>query len=168
MRLQTGHSDWPAESELKWGESRRSPQTEHNRPRTGRIWSRQSAQTGSREILTSGAPQIWQSAGNRTAKRLSAARRAQAGVLRGTIESPATITLAWLARIRSSLLLKTASLRTTPGKPSPGSPFPKTLLPWEPLHQQYKAAPAARQRYGRAVRTAWPSAAGHWPPTTGS
>jgi hypothetical protein len=56
-----------------------------------------------------------QSAGNKTAKRLSAARPAQVGVLRGTIDSPAPATLPWLARIRSSLLLKTASLRAAPG-----------------------------------------------------
>lgn len=54
----------------------------------------------------SGSPQMRQSEGNRTAKRLSAARLAQ----EGRDETPeAWCTLDWLARIRSSLLLKTAS-----------------------------------------------------------
>ncbi len=59
-----------------------------------------------------------QSEGNRTEKTLSAARRNQtrpaetaAGDgLQETILGPATAALLWLARIRSSLLLKTASL----------------------------------------------------------
>jgi hypothetical protein len=70
-----------------------------------------------------------QSAGNRTAKRLSAARLAQEEVLRGTTDSPAPATLPWLARIWSSLLLKTASLRAAPGQLCPGGSFPKSLLP---------------------------------------
>jgi hypothetical protein len=57
--------------------------------------------------------------GKETEKRLSATRVAQAWLARvrppagegscETIERPATATLAWLARIRSSILLKTAS-----------------------------------------------------------
>lgn len=58
-----------------------------------------------------------QSEGNRTEKRLSAARVAQIrpmGGLRETILGPATAVLPWLARVRSSssLLLKTASSRS--------------------------------------------------------
>lgn len=64
-----------------------------------------------------------QSAGNRTAKRPLAARLAQAEVLRGTTDSPAPATLPWLARIRSSLLLKTASLRAAPGQLTRAVPF---------------------------------------------
>jgi hypothetical protein len=66
--------------------------------------TRHSAQTGSREIVTSGVPPMRQSEGNNTAKRLSAAQPPQ----RETIERPATA-LAWVARVRSPLLLKTAS-----------------------------------------------------------
>src|SRR4029077_14608872 len=60
--------------------------------------------SGSREIVSSGAPQMRQSEGNNTAKRLSPARPPH----RETIEGPATV-LAWIARVRSPLLLKTAS-----------------------------------------------------------
>jgi hypothetical protein len=82
--------------------------------------SRHSWQTGRREILTKGTPQMRQSEGNRTAKRLSAiwpvqlrsigTRRFWTRVLSEAIEGPATPALAWLARILSSLLLKTASV----------------------------------------------------------
>jgi len=57
----------------------------------------------------SGSPQMRQSEGNRTAKRLSAAWLAQVREWDGTSEASTSLTLAWLARIRSSLLLKTAS-----------------------------------------------------------
>gem|GEM_PF-4045419 len=52
-----------------------------------------------------------QSEGKKTVNRLSANRRGQAlpEAPCETMECPATATLAWLARIRSSLLLKTAS-----------------------------------------------------------
>jgi hypothetical protein len=53
-----------------------------------------------------------QSEGKKTVNRLSANRRGQAlpdEVPCETMECRATATLAWLARIRSSLLLKTAS-----------------------------------------------------------
>jgi hypothetical protein len=97
---------------------------EHILPRTGRTPNRQSGQTGSREIFSRGSPQRRQSEGNRTEKRLSAAWRIQLGsaptsstltrprpdeVFCNTIGGPDTPALAWLARIRSSLLLKTAS-----------------------------------------------------------
>ena len=88
-----------------------------------------------------GAAQIRQSAGNRTAKRLSAARLAQVEVLRGTTDSPAPATLLCLARIRSSILLKTASSRTTPGEPCPGGPFPKPLVPKAPYLNSITALP---------------------------
>jgi len=61
-----------------------------------------------------------QSEGNKTVKRLSAIWLVQAGLvqpwsigerpLSEAIEGPATAALAWLARILSSLLLKTASV----------------------------------------------------------
>lgn len=58
-----------------------------------------------------------QSEGNKTAKRLSAIWLVQPGLvqprvplLAEAIEGPATPALAWLARILSSLLLKTASV----------------------------------------------------------
>src|SRR5450755_2396271 len=97
---------------------------EHILPRTGRTPARQSGHTGSREIFSRGSPHRRQSEGNRTEKRLSAARLTQVRltqvrsaqtrpsldeVLCNTIEGPDRATLAWLARIRSSLLLKTAS-----------------------------------------------------------
>jgi hypothetical protein len=85
-------------------------------------------------MFSRGSPQVRQSAGKKTEKRLSAARAAQIRAGEGrsksevgcskseggrsgfwesgvseTILGPATVTLAWLARVRSSLLLKTAS-----------------------------------------------------------
>lgn len=61
-----------------------------------------------------------QSEGNRTAKRLSAiwpvqleatrTRLVWIGLLPEAIEGPATAALAWLARVLSPLLLKTASV----------------------------------------------------------
>lgn len=81
-------------------------------------------------MLTSGIPQMRQSEGNRTAKRLAATRRVKpdsaqirSNLLRSNqlrsnrnllvpeaIEGPATAALAWLARVLSPLLLKTASV----------------------------------------------------------
>ena len=55
-------------------ESTRSPQIEQTLPRMGSILARQSGQTGSREIFSRGSPQMRQSEGNRTEKRLSATR----------------------------------------------------------------------------------------------
>src|SRR5579864_1448473 len=78
----------------------------------GRMLSRQCGHTGNREIFRRGSPQMRQSEGKKTEKRLSAIRRGQAPPDEApceTMECPATATLAWLARIRSSLLLKTAS-----------------------------------------------------------
>lgn len=65
-------------------------------------------------MFSNGRPQIRQSEGKRTEKRLSAVRRANTPARPNntrveTIECPATATLPWLVRIRSSLLLKTAS-----------------------------------------------------------
>jgi len=103
----------------------------------GRMASRHSWQTGRREILTRGVPQMRQSEGNKTAKRLSAIWPVQSRLpqLRPTWTSlwtslwislftlplwiwplleatvgPATAALAWLARILSPVLLKTASV----------------------------------------------------------
>ncbi len=100
---------------------------EHILPRTGRTLVKQWGHTGSREIFGRGSPQRRQSEGHRTEKRLSAAWRIQLGsaptsstltcpisdeVFCNTIGGPDTAALAWLARIRSSLLLKTASSLT--------------------------------------------------------
>jgi hypothetical protein len=82
----------------------RSPQTEHTQPAIGRMEARHSSQTGRQEIVTGGVPQMRQSEANNTAKRLSEARPPH----RETIERPATA-LASVARVRSPLLLKTAS-----------------------------------------------------------
>ena len=107
-----------------------SPQTEHSRPRIGRMPSRQSWQTGSRETRVSGSSQMRQFEGNMTAKIPSIGSLIHAGKsvsllllfsgflrnfslrltsLQRTIECPAIGAVAWLARILSSLLLKTAS-----------------------------------------------------------
>lgn len=63
-------------------------------------------------MLTKGVPQMRQSEGNKTVKRLSAMRPVQRRTpsVQEAIERLATIALAWLARILSSLLLKTASV----------------------------------------------------------
>src|ERR1700691_2356674 len=97
---------------------------EHTFPRMGCTLPTHSGHTGSREIFSKGSPQRRQSEGNRTEKRLSATwvvrirfhqdggRTGPGGAdedARETIEGPKTAALAWLARIRSSLLLKTAS-----------------------------------------------------------
>jgi hypothetical protein len=65
-------------------------------------------------MFRKGSPQMRHSEGNKTEKRPSAAPRsklrAKYDQLRPeTIGSPATAVMAWPARIRSSLLLKTAS-----------------------------------------------------------
>src|SRR5277367_4347275 len=81
--------------------------------------SRHGRQTGRRAIFTNGAPQMRQSEGNKTAKRLSAIWEEafansevsnHGGTIGEAIEGPATAALASAARIRSPLLLKTASL----------------------------------------------------------
>ena len=66
-------------------------------------------------MFTKGVPQMRQSEGNKTVKRLSAIRSVQprsrrTSPMREAIEGLATAALAWLARILSSLLLKTASV----------------------------------------------------------
>src|ERR1700704_343813 len=93
-----------------WGENTRSLQMEHTFPLRGWMPSRHSSQTGRREIFLSDTPQIRQSEGNRTAKRLAAAWVAQVRGLCKTIGATAAGTVAWPARVLSSLLLKTASL----------------------------------------------------------
>src|SRR5581483_1427435 len=82
------------------GAGRRSPQIPQRLPSTGLTAARQFSQTGRREILTSGAPQRRQSEGKRVAKRLSAATLTQE-------TNAGSATLALVARVRSSLLLKT-------------------------------------------------------------
>src|SRR6267154_2824613 len=87
----------------------------HTPPEIGRMASRHSWQRGRREIFTKGVPQMRQSEGNKTAKRLSAIwpaqpRPAWAMPVRTPTGRPADAALAWLARILSSLLLKTASV----------------------------------------------------------
>jgi len=73
-----------------------------------------------------------QSEGKKTENRLAAARLAQEvfrdGVFRGTIECLATAMMAWPARIRSSLLLKTASLRSRGRDCDRGQSFAALLL----------------------------------------
>ena len=68
----------------------------------GCMESRQTSQTGRREIRTRGSPQMRQSAGNSVAKRLSARTAARA-----TIAVPRVPV--GVARVRSQLLLKTSS-----------------------------------------------------------
>lgn len=97
-----------------------------------------------------------QSEGNRTEKRLSAARLAQDvfrdGGLSGTIECLATAMVAWPARIRSSLLLKTASLRSRGHNSSRGrSSFALCLL-----LLQYNGEHGPRQRCGLREPAALP------------
>src|SRR5580704_17477893 len=98
-----------------YGENSRSPHMTQTPPSIAGMASRHSWQTGRREIFTSGVPQMRQSEGNKTAKRLSAILRVQLGSARSlsvpeAIEGPATAALAWLARVLSPLLLKTASV----------------------------------------------------------
>jgi hypothetical protein len=94
-------------------------------------------------MFTSGAPQMRQSDGNKTAKRLSAIWRVQRRPVREAIEGPATAALTWLARILSPVLLKTASV------------LPAGNLSWAGdssiacLHSSITAAGSARQRCGR-------------------
>jgi hypothetical protein len=104
MRRQARQRGSPSIPDMASGDNIRCPQTEHTQPAMGCMQARHSSETGSREIVTSGAPQMRQSEGNNTAKRLSPARPPH----RETIERPATA-LAWIARVRSPLLLKTAS-----------------------------------------------------------
>jgi hypothetical protein len=87
-----------------------------------------------------------QSEGNKTAKRLSAIwlvqpRLAPTLSVREAIEGPATAALAWLARILSPLLLKTASV------------LPAGNLSWAGdsaiayLHSSITVVGSAKQRY---------------------
>src|SRR5580658_4533063 len=90
-------------------------------PEMGCMASRHSWQTGSREILTSGVSQMRQLEGNNTAKQPSATTRAQAArpTLPAAREAIGGLTIAawvWLARILSSLLLKTASVLPAPNR----------------------------------------------------
>src|SRR3974390_486409 len=72
----------------------------------GRIASRQGTQTGKREILTRGFPQMRQSEGKKVANRLSASRSA-----RGASEGCRGTDPSRIARVRSPVLLKTPSRR---------------------------------------------------------
>ena len=79
--------------------------------------AKQSGHTGKRETFNSAKPQIRQSDGKKMEKRLSAPRRAQWPRILDeasgeTVEDLATAVAIPLARIRSSLLLKTASSDT--------------------------------------------------------
>src|ERR1700730_16151960 len=94
----------PSVPEMAQSDNFRCPQPEHTQPAIAGMEAMQCWQTGSRKMVSRGVPQMRQSEGNNTAKRLSAARPPQ----RKTIERPATA-LAWVARVRSPLLLKTAS-----------------------------------------------------------
>ena len=80
----------------------RSPQTEQRPPAMGCMESRQTSQTGRREIRTRGSPQMRQSTGNSVAKRLSARTAARATIAVPTVP-------VGVARVRSQLLLKTSS-----------------------------------------------------------
>src|SRR6476469_5628240 len=76
---------------------------------------RHSGHTGSREIFSRGKPQSRQSDGKKAENKLAAAQWAHPATwdqeLRETIEGLRTSTGTLPARIRSSLLLKTASSR---------------------------------------------------------
>ncbi len=129
-------------------------------PEMGRMASRHSWQTGSREILTSGVSQMRQLEGNNTAKRLSATSRAQARLmlpapisLRSSGASPlreaigrlTTAAWVWLARILSSLLLKTASVLPARNRSGAGG------VAIARLFRSIASAHPARQRYGRVA-----------------
>jgi len=115
MRRQTGHRRNPSSSHSKYAESTRSPQIEHTFPWMGWMRCRHSGHTGSREIFSRGKPQSRQSDGKKAENKLAAAQWAHPArwdqELRGTIEGLRTSTGTLPARIRSSLLLKTASSR---------------------------------------------------------
>src|SRR5580700_623846 len=121
-------------------------------PAIGFMESRQSWQTGKREIFTNAVPQTRQSEGNKTANRLSAicavhpwplrTRLTDISPAREAIEGLATAALAWLARILSQLLLKTASV--LPAKNPFGGPLCDCLLT-----SSIAATGLARQRYDR-------------------
>jgi hypothetical protein len=92
-----------------------------------------------------GAAQMRQSEGNKTAKRLLAIWAAQSLAsgtrsVREAIEGLATAALAWLARILSSLLLKTASVL-------PAETFGAGDFAIACLSSSITAAGSARQRY---------------------
>ena len=143
-------------------------------PPTGWIPARQSGQTGKRERLSWGLPQMRQSDGNKTEKRLSVKRLTQGRsidvaladtalaqgrsgadeVSRETIECPATAALAWLARIRSSLLLKTASFVTPRTPTRRGQSFSNAC--------SIAAMTVARQRCGRRPATVSPASSVCW------
>jgi hypothetical protein len=121
MRRHSPHRGSPGAPVTAYGEKSRSPQTAQTPPAIAGMASRQSWQTGRREIFTRGVPQMRQSEGNKTAKRLAAIllvqrRSARIFSVPEAIEGPATAALALLARVLSPLLLKTASVWPA-GKP---------------------------------------------------
>src|SRR5579884_2546326 len=87
---------------------------EHTLPPIACISPKHSGHTGKREMFSRGKPQMRQSEGNKTENTPSEARRIHLwarveGACPETIERLSPATVAWPARIRSSLLLKTAS-----------------------------------------------------------
>src|SRR5580658_446311 len=93
------------------GKCNASPQTEQYDPCRGCNANKQVSQTGRRETLISGEPQIRQSAGKSVKNKVAAARLAKPA-------NTCSAAWPWAARIRNPvlllLLLKTASL---PGNP---------------------------------------------------
>ncbi len=129
-------------------------------PEIGRMASKHSWQTGSREILSSGVSQMRQLEGNNTAKRLSATSRAQARLmlpapislrssgassLREAIGVLTTAAWVWLARILSPLLLKTASVLPARNRSAAGGVAIARLI------SSITSAHPARQRYDRVA-----------------
>ena len=106
------------------GLARRSPQTEHRLPESGRMASRHSGQTGSREMLVRGSPQRRQSEGKRTLKR-AAARLLRPETMVDDNELSAPCSLHPSSRVGIPLLLKTvlprpdAALGAPPGRFTP-------------------------------------------------
>jgi hypothetical protein len=94
-------------------------------------------QTGRREILISASPQMRQSEGNSTVKRLPAKRPAQECLRAEAIEFPDASPMIWLARIESSLLLKTASFVLARRNPQAGCRVVQVRLRRSPLLSQY-------------------------------
>src|SRR5271169_2818845 len=153
MRRHNPHRGSPAAPVTAYGENSRSPQTVHTPPAMGAMASRHSWQTGKREIFTNAVPQMRQSEGNKTAKRLPAIWPVQprptwctliwVRLAPEAIGGLATAALAWLARILSPLLLKTASV------------LPARGLSWAGdcaiacLPSSITAAGYAKQRYDR-------------------
>lgn len=114
MRRHNPQRGAPASVNWAWEEKRRSPQIAQVPLAMRCMPSKHSWHTGKRDTLTKGSPHIRQSEGKRTAKRFSASQRESRRThdvwAAGAIEGPAAIALAWIARIRSPLLLKTASV----------------------------------------------------------